>query len=326
MSLRPEQFRSLIFGMRRAHEAGGNVMEFARRHLADSGVSEPDQGNRLDSTLVAYDLQAGTYVAAVEADPVKMDAWVSQVASLVVPEIPSGGTIIEVGVGEATTLSKVVAEAPDDLAWSGGFDLSWSRVQVGQTWLARHGVNSRLFVGDLFRMPFADGSVDVVYSCHSLEPNGGREVAAVAECLRVARSTVVLIEPSWERAHGPARARMEAHGYVRGLRSVAESLGAAIARDEPLDWSVNPLNPSGVLVLRKEQQGGERERPARIPQGPSWACPVSGVPLVDHGDVFLAPDVGLAYPVLRGVPLLRPEHVVVASGLSAGEFTSEPQV
>jgi ubiquinone/menaquinone biosynthesis C-methylase UbiE len=32
-----------------------------------------------------------------------------------------------------------------------------------------------LVVADLFHIPFADNSVDVVYTSHSLEPNGGRE-------------------------------------------------------------------------------------------------------------------------------------------------------
>jgi hypothetical protein len=40
------------------------------------------------------------------------------------------------------------------------------------------------------------------------------------------------------------------------------------------------------------------------------------VPLEPQDDVFVAPEIGLAYPVLRGVPLLRPEHAVLASRLS----------
>jgi uncharacterized protein YbaR (Trm112 family) len=30
-------------------------------------------------------------------------------------------------------------------------------------------------------------------------------------------------------------------------------------------------------------------------------------------EFFYAPDVGVAYPVLRGIPMLAPEHAIIAS-------------
>lgn len=66
-----------------------------------------------------------------------------------------------------------------------GFDLSWSRISVAQKWLDEKSVKAQLFVGDLFSIPLADRSVDVVYTSHSLEPNGGKEELAIKELLRV---------------------------------------------------------------------------------------------------------------------------------------------
>ncbi len=40
-------------------------------------------------------------------------------------------------------------------------------------------------------------------------------------------------------------------------------------------------------------------------------------PLLDEGHVYYSEATGLAYPVLGGIPLLRPEHMVVASKLKA---------
>jgi hypothetical protein len=46
-----------------------------------------------------------------------------------------------------------------------------------------------------------------------------------------------------------------------------------------------------------------------------WRCPLTGASLQQGNDYYFAPDVGIAYPVLRGIPMLRPEHAVVASKL-----------
>ena len=68
-----------------------------------------------------------------------------------------------------------------------------------------------------------------------------------------------------------------------------------------------------MLVLAKS------EPKLRVAAGSNniWQCPVTGTTLVNHADLYYAPEVGLAYPVLRSVPLLRAEHVVVASQLSS---------
>jgi uncharacterized protein YbaR (Trm112 family) len=81
-----------------------------------------------------------------------------------------------------------------------------------------------------------------------------------------------------------------------------------------LDVYANPLNPSGVLLLAKSDlkpRMANDELPCR------WQCPITGAELVDAGDLYYAQDVGLAYPVMRSIPLLRPEHAIVASLLGA---------
>ncbi len=296
-------FGPVVRAMREAYRNGGNAMEAARALLgADANLPM--------AVLVAYDLQAGTYVDSARAQPGRTETWCSQLADLLRPLVThSPSSILEVGVGEATTLAGVVEQLGVTLRWAGGFDVSWSRIDAARGWLAERHVAAETFVGDLFAIPLADGAVDVVYSSHSLEPNGGRELEAVGECLRVARRAVVLVEPLYELAGPDAQARMRSHGYVRGLRDAAESLGARVVDYRLLPYTGNPLNPSGVLVLEKDAQSPATDQLA-------WRCPLTHAPLTPEGDLFLAADVGIAYPVMRGIPLLRPEHGVVASRLA----------
>ena len=158
--------------------------------------------------------------------------------------------MLEVGAGEATTLAGVLAEL-SGVRQAYGFDISWSRINVANEWLREQSQVAELFVGDLLNIPLADNSIDVIYSSHSLEPNGGREEEAIAECLRVARRSVVLIEPLYELASQEAQTRMRHHGYVRGLRKQQNDCAEVIAW-RLLDYVPTPLNPSGVLVFVKQ--------------------------------------------------------------------------
>lgn len=298
-----QELGDLIVGMRAAYARGENAMAWARDNSTRAD-------NALVSTLIAYDLQAGSYVAGALANPKYANSWCAQLAGLIRPYVEPGDRVMEVGVGEATTLTGVIKAVNCQHIAALGFDVSWSRIKVAREWAEGNSVDMRLFVGDLFHIPLADNSIDVIYTSHSLEPNGGMEVTAISELLRVARKAVVLIEPIYELASENAQKRMADHGYVRGLKSTSENLGARVVEYGLLDICCNPLNPSGVVLLVKP--GASPIASSELREG-GWQCPMTGVPLVDQGDIFFAEQVGIAYPVMRGIPLLRAEHGVVAS-------------
>jgi SAM-dependent methyltransferase len=289
----------LILGMREAFERGENAMAWARAH------SSPI--NTTISTLIAYDLQSGTYVESARKNKQFVIQWCSQLANILRPFVSEGDKVLEVGVGEGTTLAGVVSALGIDNVSAYGFDLSWSRIAIANRWTSENNVKAKLFVADMFNIPLDDNSVDVVYTSHSLEPNRGKEEVALIELLRVARKAVVLVEPCYELATKEAKVRMDEHQYVRGLRSMAERLGVEIVDDRLLDVISNPLNPSGVLTLIKPQSLPGRENTIK------WRDPLTGVPMIDKGDHFLAEQVGIAYPVLKGIPCLRAEHAIICS-------------
>ena len=310
MKIKTKQIAEIIFGMREAYSKGENAMEWCREYLRCA--NETADENDLLATLVAYDLQAGSYVSAARADWEKNRRWCRQLAGLLSGVLADGDWILEVGVGEATTLAGVLAECAIKPHEAFGFDVSWSRVSVANHWLQENGQRADLFAADLLNIPMGDGSVDVVYSSHSLEPNRGKEEEAIRECLRVARKAVVLVEPIYELASREAQARIRSHGYVEGLMETAERVGAKVSDYRLLEYTPNPLNPSGVIHLTKV---GASHGPKDQSSASIWRCPVTGVALEAGPEFFYARQVGLAYPVLRGVPMLRAEHVIVASGL-----------
>ena len=312
MKTTQKEIAEIIIGMRQAYSKGGNAMEWCRDYFRTRHKTV--DGNNLLATLVAYDLQAGSYIFAARAHRENNQRWGRQLAGLLAGVLDEGDSIMEVGVGEATTLAGVLAETGAKVSLAFGFDVSWSRVAEGRKWLVENGQEASLFVADLLNIPLADGSVDVVYSSHSLEPNRGKEEEALKGCLRVARKAVVLVEPIYELASAEAQARMRHHGYVEGLRETAERLGAEVIDYRLLDYAPNSLNPSGVLCLRKAGIPVVTGVESRVD---IWRCPMTGVELETGSEFFYASEVGLAYPVLRGIPMLRAEHGIVASKLSA---------
>lgn len=84
-----------------------------------------------------------------------------------------------------------------------GLDLSAKMLDQGQERLARVGDQVTVVRGDSERLPFADGSFDVVTCCHSFH-HYPRQQAAVAEMFRVLRpdGRLLLIDGNRDRLWG----------------------------------------------------------------------------------------------------------------------------
>lgn len=293
------ELAKIITGMRTAYKCGENAMEYARNmNMNDS--------NSTLATLIAYDLQAGSYIDRVRKFPIQNIDWCKQIQSIIAPYLTSDSSILEVGCGEATTLAEVLNLTTKIDIEAYGFDISWSRCNKGNQWLSDQRQKAKLFVGDLFNIPLDDECIDVVYTSHSIEPNGGKETEALKELFRITKKALVIIEPLYEFASKEARQRMLDHGYITNLSGAAKELGLNISDFKLLDYSPNPLNPSGVMIIEKNSKKDKKI---------SWRCPVTFEKLSDEDDVFTQMETGLVYPVLRGIPMLTSNNVIIASGI-----------
>lgn len=283
-----------------AYRQGKNITELLRQ-------AQQTHRNTEEIIEVAYDLQAGSYMAAM-ASP-EMNRHKAAYAAAIAREILSlmaPTSLLEAGVGEATTLSGVIGSLELAPASAYGFDISWSRVLCARTWLESQGRSGpTLCTGSLFHIPFASASIDVVYTSHTIEPNGGMEEPILRELYRVARHWLVLLEPCYELAEEQARQRMERLGYCRDLAATCGRLGYEVVKHELFPLTANPLNPTGITVIRKSAADS---RPAHV-----LACPKFGTPLRDMGGMLYSPEALAVYPVLGGIPCLRPESAIIAS-------------
>lgn len=161
-----------------------------------------------------------------------------------------------------------------------------------------------LFTGDLFCAPIKTNGADIVYTCHAIESNGGREEEALRELYRICNKYLVLVEPAYELADEAARRRMREHGYVTGLYEAAKRLGLKVLDYRLLGVSHNPMNPTGIMVIEKNENG-QTEDPL--------CCPLTKTDLIRRNGALYSGDSLPAYPILDGIPCLLPENAIVAT-------------
>lgn len=290
----------IINQIKKLYQNGDNIIEFLRSLRPEGKVSVED-------ILISYDFQAGEYVQDYKNYPDVMNRYSHAIAQRL-KGLGSFDSMVEVGVGEATTLSSVSKYIGASVVCL-GFDVSWSRISVGMSHLTAANCKAQLCTGDLFCAPLSDCSVDVVYTVHCIEPNGGREKEALQELYRIARKYVVLFEPTYEFAAEDGKARMTRHGYIKGLEKTIVELGYKLICYERFMEGLNPLNPTGIFIIEKD----DSVQPAVVPK---FVCPISKMELVSYSSSLFCEKSLLSYPLIGGVPCLRPENAILTTKFS----------
>ncbi|AEA45469.1 methyltransferase domain-containing protein [Fluviicola taffensis] len=294
-----EKFKQLA-KIKEIYSKGENIIKYLKG-------KKPNEQNTIEEILISYDFQAGSYTKAFLENPEFRTIYSCSLASIV-DNLGSFNSIMEAGVGEATTLNNVVRQLKQQPKNILGFDISWSRLKFAKEFLADFNVkNISLFTANLFEIPLCDNSIDVVYTSHSIEPNGGKEKEALEELYRITGKYLILLEPSFEFASPEAQDRMKEHGYVTKLHATALELGYKVIEHRLFDHSINPLNPTGLIVIEKLSSESNE---------PSLRCPITLTELTKLSDSFLySKESFLTYPILDGIPCLLKDNSILAAHL-----------
>ena len=292
------------------------------KELYDNGVNiidwlkiNSDPQNSVEHIALSYDLQAGNYMKKAKDNP-EYENERASVYSSIINALGIHQSILEVGIGEATTFASLLPLIDKKPGYiSGGFDISYSRVRYCIQYLNEAGIStSSIFVGDLFRIPIMANSVDIVYTNHTLEPNGGKEKSALMELYRITRKHLVLFEPSFELADDATKNYMNKHGYIKNLNGFANTLGYNVIENKLL-FENNPLSPNNtaVTIIQKKLEGGVRTSDSVNKKTFQFACPVTKKPMGLYRNNYFCKESLLLYPVVDGIPCLLPDNAIVAT-------------
>lgn len=292
---------TILNRLQKMYEEDVNIIQY----LNDLDKKE---NNSVEDIMISYDFQAGSYVEHYFADNEFVETYTDKLAEVIENLNAGTNSIFECGVGEATTLVPLINKLKGNYSFIGGNDISWSRVATAKKFAQQYcRLPVNLVVGNLFELPLADNSVDIVYTSHSLEPNGGHEKELLEELYRVTKKYLILLEPAYELASDEAKERMKKHGYVIGLYDIAKKLGYEIEKYELLGITSNPLNPTGLMIIKKKQDSLGKMNAC------CYYCPITKTRLDVIGNAFFSKQALLAYPILNGVPCLVRESAVVAT-------------
>lgn len=292
-----------ILTAKSVYQMGGNVTQHLREKLKADG-------NTSKIIEIAYDLQAGSYIEAVNNDRQKAETYALGLSKILQENLAKGDSLLDVGSGELTTLTLVLNNLSNELSEVFAMDLSWSRLAVGTKFHRANneaGVVLKRFVSDMSEIPLHGKCVDVVTSNHALEPNGEKLESLVRELFRVTKKRLVLFEPSYELNSPIGKGRMREMGYIKDIEGTVTKLGGKLLDVIPLTEVYNPLNPTAAFIIEPSD-----ENSATL-ETPTFCVPGTDFKLEMDGQVLFSRDTGLVFPILDDIAILKRNSAILAT-------------
>jgi hypothetical protein len=264
---------------RQIYEEGKNITDYLKSEFkVDYNTSEIIE--------MAYDLQAGSYIDILNNDPVHVDLFTSEFSELLAPHLAGSNTLLDLGAGELTTLSLIMNKLPMFID------------------------NVFAFVANMHKIPLPSNSIDVTTSSGALEPNGPELGNLLKEIFRVTRKKCVLFEPSYEHNSKEGKCRMDRLGYIRNIEGEVKKLGGYLEGVSLIKNQVNPLNPTGCFVIQPPKINNSFVSSENV-----FSIPGTDIPLTMDDNFYVSKRAGLAFPILKGLPIFKQESAILATSL-----------
>lgn len=258
---------------------------------------------------VCYELQTGEYQKKWANEELSSfyERFTKEIADIILNfHIPK--SILEAGIGEATTFVKVLKHLNIKNLDAFGFDISWSRTFFAKKLIEKEKIsNVNLCTGNLLDIPFLDNSIDLVYTYHSIEPNRGNEENILKELYRVAKNYLILFEPDYENTTEDNRSRMDSLGYARGLEYISKKLHYDVVYRGKFENNLNEKNPTTIIVIKKDNNFNQNNS--------YFACPFNKTEIIkdEKENLYFGVDSKLIYPIIKGIPCLRKDNGILAT-------------
>lgn len=274
--------------------------------------------NTSDIIEAAYDIQAGTYIGMTEKNMGLSLLYAREISLLLSEHLNNSDSLLDVGTGELTTLSLIANSLEVKPKSIYAFDISWSRLYEGsryaQVKMETDFNKLNFFVGDIFEIPLLDKSIDVTTSSHALEPNGGRLEELINELFRVTKKKIILFEPCYEINTVEGKNRMDELGYIKNIEHVVKSLHGTLIKKTKIKNIANVLNPTVCFVIEPPKSNCPLESNVKEPDC-IFSVPGTNLPLKTIDGFYFSNDLGLCYPVIKGIPIFKSKAAILASAL-----------
>lgn len=305
----------MVENLKELYSKNVNIMKYFREN------GECKESNSMDAVLCAYDYQAGSYRKQYYSNEVVKDVYLyegkpidltsgdyTRLAAKKMAEVMeklSFHSMLEVGIGEATTICDILADLPEEKeAW--GIELSLSRLLYAQKFSEEKSAKINLAVGDMFSLPFPDDSADLVFTYYCIDAHRGKEKQAIEEMLRVSKEYLILVEPTYELGNDETKKRIDEQCYIKNLVNTLKEMDVDILEHRLFDIFTHNNN-AAITVLRKKKVSSGTTGDV------SYACPTCKKKLVKHAGNFFCSECYNVYPVIQNIPMLLKENAILCN-------------
>ena len=200
---------------------------------------------------LSYDIQSSSYVK-------KYNYYKSKkILSQVIKEINSTNykSLMDFGCGELTSFYTLINNIKTKNKFFVAYDLSFSRILIGKKFLNKKNksIKLKLFSNNSNRIPLPDNSIDIVTSCHALEPNKKNANKILKELWRISKKKLILLEPNNQLGDKLIKKRFKKNNYILDLEKKIKKITSRykIINNE---FNSNPLNPASIFILEKNSK------------------------------------------------------------------------
>lgn len=258
-----------------------------------------------------YDLQSGNYSKKYEnnkAHKEYKDKFSEEIVNYLNSLNFKFDSILEAGIGEGTTFVNIIQKLNIVKLKSFGVDISWSRLAYANKFFKKHSIkNVKLVTGLLENLPFLENSIDIVYTAHSIEPNGGKEKEILKELFRVTKNYLILLEPSYEFGNDEQKERMDKLSYAKNLSKYCEELRYKIIKHELLKNHSVENNKTEIIIIEKSTK--------RTKTKDFLACPETKTKLFKNKNFYYSAESFYSYPILENIICLNSENKILSTKL-----------